>query len=75
MKIRAKINGKFEKVEIVKKVNLGLRATHNRDGRFQKVWALAVDGRVFRTSSYGGCYKPMLPGETMPEALSEMGGR
>lgn len=69
MQIRAKINGRFEEVEVTKKVNLGLRVTHNRDGRFTKVWALACDGRVFRTSSYGSCYKPAQPGETAPKEL------
>jgi len=69
MKIRVKVHGRFEEVDVVKKVNLGLRITHNRDGRFQKVWAVAADGRVFRTSSYGGCYKPMQAGETAPRGL------
>jgi len=71
MKIRAKIHGKFEEIEIVKKVNLGLRTTHNQDGKFQRVWALAADGRVFRTSIYGGHYMPMLPWETAPKELLE----
>lgn len=69
MKIRVKINGRFEQREIIKKVNLGLRVTHNRDGRFQKMWALGSDGRVYRTSSYSGCYKPMQPGEVPPQTL------
>ena len=69
MNIRVKINGRFEAVEVVRKVNLGLRSTHNRDGYFQKMWALGVDGRVYRTSSYGGCYKPMHAGEVMPMEL------
>ncbi len=69
MKIRAKVHGKIEVVEVVKKVNMGLRATHNQDGKFQRVWALAADGRIFRTSSYGGFYKPMPPWETAPQEL------
>ncbi len=69
MKIRAKINGRFEVVEVSKKVNLGFRTTHNGDGRFTKMWALATDGRIFRTSSYGGCYKLMQPRESAPAEL------
>jgi len=70
MKIRVKVHGKFEAVEVIKKVNLGLRPTHNRDGQFQKVWARGTDGRIYRTSSYGGCYKPMQRGETPPAELN-----
>ncbi len=71
MQIRVKVEGKIETVEIAKKVNLGLRTTHNRDGKFQKVWAITADGRVFRTSSFGGWYKPMQSGETAPKELFE----
>lgn len=66
------MNGRFEVVEVVKKVNLGLLVTHNRDGQFQKIWALGADGQVYRTSSYGGCYKPMQAHEVAPPALLQI---
>ena len=62
-------NGRKEAVEIVRKVNQGLHATHNRDGRFQKMWALGVDGQIYRTTSRGQ-YRPMQAGEIPPAALT-----
>jgi hypothetical protein len=66
---RVRVNGRFTIVEVAAQINLGLRSTHNHDGRFQRVWIKTVDGLIFRTSSYGGGYKPMLPWERPPVEL------
>ena len=56
---------------LIKRVNLGLQVTHNGDGLYQRVWGVTAAGEIFRTSSYGGNYKPMLLQETPP---AELGG-
>jgi hypothetical protein len=61
-------NGSKELVEVIRKLNLGLRRSHNRDGRQQKMWAVAVDGRIFKTSS-SGYYRPIRPDEVPPAKL------
>jgi hypothetical protein len=58
-------HGKKRQVEVVFKVNQGLHTTHNHDGRFQKVWALGRDNRIYRTTSRGG-YRPQQQGEIPP---------
>lgn len=67
--ITVRYAGKSEQVEVIRKVNQGLRTTHNRDGRYQKMWAVAADGRVFTTKSRGGHYRPARAGEIPPPAL------
>ncbi len=69
MTITVRYAGKTEQVEIIHKVSQGLHTTHNRDGSFQKMWAIAADGRVFTTKSRGGHYRPARAGEVPPLAL------
>lgn len=61
-------HGEKKTVEVVKKINQGLHITHNHDGRFQKMWALGVDGRIYRTTSRGQ-YRPMQAAETAPAEI------
>jgi hypothetical protein len=68
MTITISEHGIRKQVEILKKVNQGLHLTHNHDGRFQKMWALGVDGCIYRTTSRGQ-YRPMQDGEIAPEKL------
>ena len=54
--------------EIVAKHVVGLRVTHNRDGRYTRSWRLWSDGRVERTNSRSK-YQPYLATETVPEPI------
>ncbi|MGH9716415.1 MAG: hypothetical protein ACRD4R_06780 [Candidatus Acidiferrales bacterium] len=70
MTITVRSAGTIEQVEIIRKISQGLHTTHNRDGRFQKMWAIAPDGRIFTTRSRGGHYRPARASEIPPPALS-----
>jgi hypothetical protein len=67
--ITVRENGKKRKVEIVRKINVGLRPTHNRDGRYMLTWALGRDGKVYKTTSRGLGYRPARQGELYPAGL------
>ena len=43
--------------EIVDKVRIGFRQTHNRDGKFVYTVALGVNGAMYETKSRGGGYR------------------
>jgi hypothetical protein len=62
-------NGKKRKVEVVRKVNIGLMPTHNRDGRYMLTWALGRDGKLYRTTPRGLGYRPAREGELYPVEL------
>ena len=55
---------------IVKRHSLGLRQTHNGDGRFTRCWRLWSDGTVERTSS-SSRYQVARSHETIPAPILE----
>ena len=48
-----------------------VKATHNGDGRYRKVWRLWSDGTVQRTSSRSK-YQPPFTDEMVPETIREV---
>jgi hypothetical protein len=62
-------NGKKRKVEIIRKFNVGLMPTHNKDGRYMLTWALGVDGKLYRTTPRANGYRPAREGELYPVEL------
>ena len=68
MTINVRINSQTVAVEVIRKVGTGFRATHNRDGQFRKMWALAADGTVYTTKSTGR-YRTALPQDVPPPSL------
>jgi hypothetical protein len=62
--------GEWRTIEVVRKVHAGLRATHNRDGRYNLVWAITADGRIYRTyGRRGGSWREARHGEIPPPRL------
>jgi len=55
--LRSGTGAKKGSVEIVGKVRIELRSTHNRDGKFVYVIALGVNGAMYETKSRGGGYR------------------
>jgi hypothetical protein len=67
--INVRTSGKLNPVEIVYKFISGYRATHNGDGKYLLVWAVGVDGNVYRTTGRVRGYRPAQPGVTYPETI------
>ena len=65
------IRVKGQLIAIARKVHAGLKATHNRDGQYNLVWAIAADGKMYRTyGRRGGTWREARPGEIPPPALT-----
>jgi hypothetical protein len=67
--INVRTSGKLNPVEIVHKFKAGFRATHNGDGKYLLVWAVGVDGQVYRTTGRSMGYRPAQPGATYPDTI------
>jgi hypothetical protein len=67
--ITVRDNGNKYKVEIVRKWNVGLRPTHNKDGRYLLSWAIGVDGKLYRTAPRSNGYRPVRQGDLYPIEL------
>jgi DNA invertase Pin-like site-specific DNA recombinase len=62
---------KGQLIEVVRKFHAGLKATHNRDGRYNLVWAITADGHIYRTyGRRGGTWRETRAGEIPPPALT-----
>jgi len=63
--------GEWRRIEVVKKVNAGLKSTRNRDGRYNLVWASTPGGQIYRTSGRrGGEWRAARAGEIPPAGLT-----
>jgi len=61
-------------VEVAKKQGVGLRSTHNGDGRFTYAVALGVDGNYYETKPRGGGWRVIVDPrrrDTAKAALSQ----
>ena len=64
------IRVKGQVIEVLRKIHAGLKATHNRDGRYGLVWAITAAGRIYRTyGRRGGTWREARPGEIPPANL------
>jgi len=67
--ITVRENGKTRTIEVARKFNVGLRPTHNKDGRYMLTWALGRDGRLYRTTPRANGYRQAREGDLYPVEL------